>query len=68
MRIKELINELQKLQNDFGDDIEVEILFYHTMEDFRFDPIRSIEESENQNGKQIIGITPENSFVDMGPY
>ena len=64
MKIKKLIEELQKLQNDFGDDIEVEVCVFESREDFAFDSITRVEETENEKGESIVGICLKNAFQD----
>lgn len=64
MRIKELINELQKLQRTFGDDVEVEVCVFESREDFAFDSITRVEEAVNEKGESIVGICLKNAFQD----
>ena len=64
MKIKKLIEELQKLRNDFGDDIEVEVCVFESREDFAFDSIKSVEEFEDETGKTIVQIRLKNAFQD----
>lgn len=68
MTLVELIAELQKLRSEINDDKEVEVCFWETREDFAFDKIKSVEETENEKGITIIGISLENVFQDLGPY
>ena len=64
MKIKKLIEELQKLRNDFGDDIAVEVCVFESREDFAFDSITRVEETENEKGESIVGICLKNAFQD----
>lgn len=64
MKITELINELQKLQSSFGEDIEVEVCIFESREDFAFDSIKSVEEFEDETGKTIVQIRLKNAFQD----
>lgn len=69
MTLLELINELQKLRTRVNDDIEVEVLVFEDgREDFLFDRIESIEETENEKDQRIVGITLEHSHQNYGPY
>lgn len=47
MKILELIDELQKLRALVGDDVEVEVCVFESREDFAFDSITRVEETEN---------------------
>ena len=47
MKILELIDELQKLRALVGDDVEVEVCVFGSREDFAFDSITRVEETEN---------------------
>lgn len=68
MTLLELINELQKLRTRVNDDIEVEVCVWETREDYAFDKIKSVEETENEKGQKVIGISLEHAYQDLGPY
>lgn len=68
MTLLELINELQKLRSETNDNKEVQVCVWETNEDYGFDQIKSVEETENENLQKIIGISLEHAFQDIDAY
>lgn len=57
MTLLELINELQKMRVRVNDQIEVEVCVFEDSKEPLFEKIKSVEETEKQNGQGIVAIT-----------